>query len=197
MKKLLKSGICESVNSAQVHCLRLIWSNNAAGKKKKNQKTQPRIQLKTLNPNGHIETNNLMTLRNQIDPKIEDLNWVFAFFDRYFTWFAYCSFVTSSHIVDGGKCSWIVHVWHVASKFFYFLFFMMRDIWPAICLSCHQFVVEDMDVLDCWVAHIFIIKKSSKDRITIFFWVTFVLICLCDESWVIVSSQLHHLRLVT
>ena len=46
---------------------------------------------------------------------------------------------------------------------------MMRDIWPAICLSCHQFVVEDMDVLDCWVAHIFIIKKSSKDRITIFF----------------------------
>ena len=31
----------------------LTWSNNAAGKKKKNQKTQPRIQRKTLNPNGH------------------------------------------------------------------------------------------------------------------------------------------------
>ena len=37
MKKLLKSGICESVNNARVHCLRLIWSNSTAGKKKKSE----------------------------------------------------------------------------------------------------------------------------------------------------------------
>ena len=78
--------------------------------------------------NRPIETNNLMTLRNKIDPKIEDLNWDFAFFDRYFAWFAYCSLVTSSHIVDGGKCSWIVHVWHVASKFFFFFFYDERHL---------------------------------------------------------------------
>ena len=36
MKKLLKSEICESVNSARVHCSWLTWSNSAAGKKKKN-----------------------------------------------------------------------------------------------------------------------------------------------------------------
>ena len=35
MKKLLKSEICGSVNSARVHCLWLTWSNSAAGKKKK------------------------------------------------------------------------------------------------------------------------------------------------------------------
>ena len=35
MKKLLKSGICGSVNSARVHYSRLTWSNSAAGKKKK------------------------------------------------------------------------------------------------------------------------------------------------------------------
>ena len=122
MKKLLK---VEFLGSWTVHeCTVHNWLAQIVrlGKKKKNQKTQPRIQRKTLNPNGHIETNNLMTLRNQIDPKIKDLNWVFAFFDRYFAWFAYCSLVTSSHIVDDGKCSWIVHVWHVASNFFFFFF---------------------------------------------------------------------------
>ena len=35
MKKLLKSGICESMNSAWVYCSRLTWSNSAVGKKKK------------------------------------------------------------------------------------------------------------------------------------------------------------------
>ena len=40
MKKLLKSGICGSVNSTRMHCSRLTWSNSAAGKKtkKKNSK---------------------------------------------------------------------------------------------------------------------------------------------------------------
>ena len=54
MKKLLKSGICGSMNSARVHCSWLTWSNSAAGGKKENQKTQSRIQRKMLNPNGHI-----------------------------------------------------------------------------------------------------------------------------------------------
>ena len=54
MKNLLKSGICGSVNSARVHCSWLTWSNSAAKKKKTKQKTQPKIQRKTLNPNGHI-----------------------------------------------------------------------------------------------------------------------------------------------
>ena len=40
--------------SARVHCSWLTWSNSAVGKKK-NQKTQLRIQRKTLNPNGHRE----------------------------------------------------------------------------------------------------------------------------------------------
>ena len=37
MKKLLKSGICGSVNSTWMHCSRLTWSNSAAGKKKKSK----------------------------------------------------------------------------------------------------------------------------------------------------------------
>ena len=35
MKKLLKSRICESVNSARVYYSRLTWLNSAAGRKKK------------------------------------------------------------------------------------------------------------------------------------------------------------------
>jgi len=35
MKKWLKSEVCRSVNSAQVHCSRKTWSTTAAGKKKK------------------------------------------------------------------------------------------------------------------------------------------------------------------
>ena len=55
-EKVTENGICGPVNSAQVHCSRLTWSNSADGKKKKKnkQKMQPRIQRKTLNPNGHI-----------------------------------------------------------------------------------------------------------------------------------------------
>ena len=46
MKKLLKSEICESVNSVWAHCLRLTWSNNAAGtKKKRSQKTQTQLLI--------------------------------------------------------------------------------------------------------------------------------------------------------
>ena len=64
MKKLLKNGICGSVNSARlVHCSWLTWSNSAVGKKK-NQKTQPRIQRKTLNPNGHLRC-----------PQLSDFRW--------------------------------------------------------------------------------------------------------------------------
>ena len=47
MKKLLKSEMCESVNSALVHCSQLTWSNSAAGKKKqKIRKRSPRFSGK-------------------------------------------------------------------------------------------------------------------------------------------------------
>ena len=65
IEKLLKSEIYESMNSARVHCSQLTWSNSAAGKKQ-NQKTQPKIQRKTLNPNGHIDLLSHSILRNQI-----------------------------------------------------------------------------------------------------------------------------------
>ena len=40
MKKLIKSGVCGSMNSAQMHCLQKNGSTIAAKKKKKKQKTE-------------------------------------------------------------------------------------------------------------------------------------------------------------
>ena len=45
MKKLLKSGICGSVNNAWMHCSWLTWSNSAAGTKKTSQKTQTQLLI--------------------------------------------------------------------------------------------------------------------------------------------------------
>ena len=42
MKKLLKSEVCESVNSAWVHCSRKTWSTTVAGKKKKKKENAER-----------------------------------------------------------------------------------------------------------------------------------------------------------
>ena len=53
MKKLLKSGICGSMNSARMHCSRLTWSNSAAGKKKRKKFRKRRCSYNS-NPNGHI-----------------------------------------------------------------------------------------------------------------------------------------------
>ena len=64
MKKLLKSGICGSMNSAWVYCSRLTWSNSAVGKqkkKKKGQKTQTQpliIRIQTHAKNIKIITTN-------------------------------------------------------------------------------------------------------------------------------------------
>ena len=44
MKKLLKSGICGFVNSVQMHCSQLTWSNNAVEKKKKKKKLNWKTQ---------------------------------------------------------------------------------------------------------------------------------------------------------
>ena len=58
MKKLLKSEICGSVNSAQMHCsLCKSQQMRAEPKKKKKEKTaeQKRRRHNNLNPNGHIK----------------------------------------------------------------------------------------------------------------------------------------------
>ena len=57
MKKLLKSGIYGSVNSARVHCSQLTWSNSAAEREKKKKKTGKRNNAFShfqRNPNAHI-----------------------------------------------------------------------------------------------------------------------------------------------
>ena len=55
MKKLLKNGICGSVNSAQIHCL--MWKSQQvrAEPKKKKEKSagQKRRRNNQLNPNTH------------------------------------------------------------------------------------------------------------------------------------------------
>ena len=49
MKKLLKSGICGSMNSAWMHCSP--WNSQLLRAKKRKKKGE-NAQLKTLNPNG-------------------------------------------------------------------------------------------------------------------------------------------------
>ena len=61
MKKLLKSGICKSMNSARVYCSRLTWSNSAVGTKKKKKSENTNAATYNSNPNtylmeGHDET---------------------------------------------------------------------------------------------------------------------------------------------
>ena len=52
MKKLLKSVICGSVNSASEHCSRKTWSTIAAWKKKrKRKKKEKNADYKTQMPN--------------------------------------------------------------------------------------------------------------------------------------------------
>ena len=48
MKKLLKSRICGSLNSAQIHCSQLNWSNSAAEKKKKKKTGKRNIVFQPL-----------------------------------------------------------------------------------------------------------------------------------------------------
>ena len=56
MKKLLKSGICGSVNSARMHYSRLTWSNSVARKKRNFRK---RRRSYNSNPNGHYISTSL------------------------------------------------------------------------------------------------------------------------------------------
>ena len=65
MKKLLKSGICESVNSARMHCS--LWKSQqvrAEPKKKRKEKSagQKRKRNNQLNPNTHKERYRVLCL---------------------------------------------------------------------------------------------------------------------------------------
>ena len=64
MKKLLKSGICGSVNSARMHCS-LCKSQQMRAEQKKKKKKEKTAELKrrlhnNLNPNGHIVAINVI-----------------------------------------------------------------------------------------------------------------------------------------
>ena len=67
MKKLLKSGICGSVNSASVHYSRLTWSNSAAKIKikiKKKPENAPQDSAK--NAESKRALNKLKNLKKKI-----------------------------------------------------------------------------------------------------------------------------------
>ena len=55
-EKLLKSGICGSINSAWMHCSRLTWSNSVAETKKKKKKKSENANTAAYNsnPNTHL-----------------------------------------------------------------------------------------------------------------------------------------------
>ena len=54
MKKLLKSVICESVNSARKYCSRKTWLTTMVGKKKKKENAERKnVDTQTRNPNTH------------------------------------------------------------------------------------------------------------------------------------------------
>ena len=64
MKKLLKSEVYGSVNSAQMHCSWKTWSTTAAGKKKKKRKRMLKKRKRQLSwiQNGQLGSEERMQL---------------------------------------------------------------------------------------------------------------------------------------
>ena len=68
-KKVLKSEICGSMNSAWMHCSRLTWSNSAAGTKKKKKKQKTPNTGFSWNQTGTKCPNGLLFNAQRVEPK--------------------------------------------------------------------------------------------------------------------------------